>query len=166
MELNFFKHSDNLPAVTLKGKTYSYAELKTAVLKLSSFLMSKNIPNLKLAVIISNRYYMDLCFLASQSVGACLIPLSPRLPETRRQQILNDLTVDLILEDETVAEILKQPEAKILTVPTSTKPNHLFSMMMTSGSTGLSKIVGISYANWNSFFETILKIYPMMRSRS
>lgn len=163
MELNFFKHSDNLPAVTLKGKTYSYAELKIAVLKLSNFLLLKSIPNLKLAVVTSNRYYMDLCFLAAQYIGACLIPLSPRLPEIRRQHILKDLVVDLILDDAAVAEILLHAETKILIAPASAKPNHLFSMMMTSGSTGLSKTVGISYSNWNSFFETILKIYPMKK---
>ncbi len=102
--------------------------------------------------------------------GKTFLPLSPRNPATRNNEILRQTGAELVLSAGPVPRtILSAVHVKIIDVrgvksqkihiePAERDPDDLMYILFTSGSTGKPKGVQITYSNFNAFVRAFLDI--------
>jgi non-ribosomal peptide synthetase component F len=157
---HIFSKNKFLQAVTSQGKTLTYGELIEAVNQARVFISRNPQPSRRIALKFENRMWFDICFLAAIQQGHCVVPISKRWAEGRQEQILKEAQVSQILSDSWIPEILKcAPDA--FKAKNNSNLDSLFALMNTSGSTGISKMVGVTYGNFQALMSSLLPIYPM-----
>ncbi len=162
----FSKQAERTPealVVIYAEQQITYRELEQASRQLASSLRAYNIgPEAIVALLAERSANFLIAILALFRLGAAYLPLDPRAPSQRQQQLIAQSRAALLLVDhkhaaslatETVArQILppviaieallaqsqQQPEAHLL-VRISYSQNHLAYVIYTSGSTGVPK---------------------------
>ncbi|MEL6882628.1 MAG: amino acid adenylation domain-containing protein, partial [Cyanobacteria bacterium J06607_10] len=141
-------------ALTHKGKPFTYQELNEQANQLAHYLLAQRVvPEQLVAISVVRSPEMIVAFLAVLKASAAYVPIDPDYPEIRRQYILNDASVEIVLTQQSLASefegrvanvIYLDNEPALATQPTnnpnlSINPQQLAYVIYTSGSTGNPK---------------------------
>lgn len=159
--------ADDDPALVLKGKTLSFAELRKRVARLSAWL-ARMVPEkgARVASWAAKGELTCLMPLAAARAGLVHVPINPLLKHAQAAHILADSGAVMLIGTPARLKTLEEGEvpadcqlvaegdalekAQVLGAtlpPSSADPNDLTAILYTSGSTGRPKGVMLSHAN-------------------
>jgi len=151
---------------------FSYQDFAASISAIRSILKNeagRNGQNI-VAVIAWDDLYSYAAAFAIWLEGKTFLPLSPRNPATRNNEIVRQTGAELVFSAGPVPRsMLSATHVKIVDVkvlksskihiePVERNPNDLMYVLFTSGSTGKPKGVQITYANFNAFVKAFLDI--------
>ncbi len=155
-------------ALVYEGQHISYAEFSERMLRMAGFLTEQGIqPNQVVAVVMKNSAaFLEIAFAVSH-VGAVFLPINFRLAREEIQYILDNAETSLLFADAEFAQTVDQLKPTVMLgeeaqrdsrvisgsaakPPVSQrKPEDLFRLMYTSGTTDRPKGVMHTYQNFH-----------------
>lgn len=167
-------------AVVFKDAKYTYKEIDILTDKIAKFLNKKGISaGSAVPVLVSRCEYMTICAIGVLKSGAAYEPLDPSHPSERLQFMIKDAGAEFVIADENLlglipdfsGEILKLSEIAALDNDESVKlafpkPEDLFVLLYTSGSTGVPKGCMIMHKNITNFLHWVQEIYEITEDSS
>ncbi|WP_034328484.1 non-ribosomal peptide synthase/polyketide synthase [Alkaliphilus transvaalensis] len=165
--------SPNYRALTFEGRSMTYGELNARANQVARILVEKGVkPDTIVAIMADRSFEMVIAIFGILKAGAAYMPIDPDYPEERKQYMLEDSGVKLLLtqpwllkeikfdgEILLLTEGLYQGETSNLNYYNS---NHLAYVLYTSGSTGRPKGVMIQHNSSMNILETLQKQFPII----
>lgn len=158
------EHPD-LTALEFRGETWSYARLDARVADLEAGLRSREVgPGSRVAVHLERGPDLVATLLAVMRVGAAYVPVDPKLPDSRKQMILEVAQPALVVSAEggpAWSRSLDPDQVAATDVPRDVcraQPHELAYVIFTSGSTGKPKGVALEHAGVASFLEAMRRL--------
>lgn len=164
-------------AISFSGKYLTYYELNRRANYLASMLLEKGAGNETPVVLLLDRSLeMMISILAVLKTGSCYLPLSPDLPISRTNKILDlsgstivlyntdlnkEMSKDLFSLD---VNSINFPQADIPNLHIDIKPENLAYIIYTSGSTGEPKGVMIEHKSVINRLLWMQEKYPLTES--
>ncbi|MFE3450376.1 amino acid adenylation domain-containing protein [Nonomuraea sp. NPDC059194] len=147
------------PAVRQWDETLTFAALAGAARALAAELRARGVlPEHRVGVCLRRRPSMVTGVLGVLLSGAAYVPLDPDGPAARREEIIRDAGIDVVVADEETAGMFADP----VLVPTAghapgaeldcpARPGNVAYVLYTSGSTGRPKGVMVSHHSLLSY---------------
>jgi len=150
---------DAIAVIAADGE-HTYRELVDDAYRLAHVLQSMDAtPNTLIGVIAEKGYEQAVAALGVTRSGAAYLPIEPRWPAARREQLLQQGLVKVVVTTSRLREELTWPDGVALVTladdevqsapptapPTGPKPDDLAYVIFTSGSTGTPKGVMIDH---------------------
>ncbi len=153
----------NKTAVICDGQTYSYKQLNQRANGIAQLLRGYDVKGENVGICTERSIYMVEAILGIMKAGGTFIPIDPTLPEERKQYIMRDANMKLIVTDSN--EIISNGGSPItiLNIQNSQLPSDPFVnskmvrysdpayVIYTSGSTGNPKGVKVSHLSLVNF---------------
>jgi len=131
-------HHGSKIALICKDKQYTYSELIDSVEKLAAVLATAISPGERILFASEKEYHYVRMVLACDILGVTFMPTFPNLPNDALEKIIKASNPDHIILSEEDAENL-EPHYKGLAYVTN--PDHIYTVLFTSGTTGEPKAV-------------------------
>lgn len=146
-------------AYTINEKVYTYSELYKFVCNIYQFLIENNYSR-PVIVYGHKEVYMKATFLACSFAGITYVPIDESMPRERIELILNQVKPSLIIgnfESDIYKNVTKHQIEEIMFNSSykeidniCLKPEDIYYIIFTSGTTGIPKGVKVTYANLDS----------------
>ncbi|MBW8684663.1 non-ribosomal peptide synthetase [Chitinophaga rhizophila] len=149
-------------AVIFEDTILTYEELEAAANQLAAYLLQSGVtPEMLIPVCLDRSADLIVTLLGILKAGATFVPLDPRYPKQRIEQMLSDTDYKLAITSSEYRDLFDS-EVKVLTLealqpilglmpatalPVYTKADGLAYVMYTSGSTGRPKGVMVTHRN-------------------
>lgn len=163
-------------AVIYEDRVYSYEQVEEITDRLAAYVAGLGIGREQVvSVLIPRCEYMALASLGVLKAGAAYQPLDPTYPKERLEFMIQDADAQLLIVDEALLPLVEFYSGKILltkeiswlpkaeTVPEGPKPEDLFVLLYTSGSTGIPKGCMLEHGNILAFchwYRNYFKLGP------
>ena len=146
------------PAIVSGGVTLSYAELDRLSDNLAACIEKTVAPGGVVAIILNRNEFYAIAPLGALKAGCAYQPLDPSYPKDRLQYMVKDSKAALLIADEGLEELVEGFEgpviktADIASLPegkpkATAKPEDLFVLLYTSGTTGVPKGCMLNHRN-------------------
>lgn len=163
---DFLYNKDSKIAFSIyDGKTLNditYKQFATDILKAATYFEKKNINNQNVAIIAGNNYEWIVVFFAIAITGNIVVPMNPSLPKETLKEQCEKVKVSFVYADKKIRDELgdydrynyidysdfEDNEIVNLNEICSAKTEDAFVLIFTSGTTGESKVVEITYSNF------------------
>ena len=168
------KTPDNL-AVVFKDKQYTYKEMDEISDRIAAFVSSKGLGREDVvSVLIPRCEWMAVASMGILKAGCAYQPLDPTYPSERLNFMMKDANAKLLVADEELRPIVNEYEGEVLFtkdivgLPDSpapkveVKPEDLFIMLYTSGSTGVPKGCQLIHSNLVCFCHWYQRYYGLL----
>lgn len=162
-------------AVRFGEHTFSYKELNETANKLAHHISESFgiIKGSRVGVLMEHSENTIISLLAIIKTGALFVPIDPNYPSERKNFIVKDANIELLLTDSenllkidfTVKNIfavdinLPKTSAQIQNLATEISPSDLVYVIYTSGSTGIPKGVQITNQNFTNYLHWSNQFY-------
>ena len=153
-------------AVIFGDRRLSYRELDALSDKIAVYVRSLGIgPENVVSILIPRSEYMAVAALGAMKAGAAYQPLDPGYPTERLSFMIHDAGAKLLIADESLTGLVPDYEGPVLllkdipglpegTAPVSgLRPDNLFILLYTSGTTGVPKGVMLTHRNLVNFCD-------------
>jgi len=161
------KRTPDAPAVIFRDQVWSYRQLHEASLRLARRLSAAGVrPNQLVGVCLDRGWPQIVAVYAALYAGGAYLPLDPRWPAERRNQVVIQAEAEIVIAEERMRRAddwppsvrlwtLEEPGAEEGAPPLSSAgPEDLAYVIFTSGSTGMPKGVAIQHrAVVNTLFD-------------
>ena len=174
------RDSGEKDAMTVQGRTYSYADLGDRVTAIANAICAHEAPQTApvAAIFASRKADTYAAIHAALSRGYAYVPLNPNFPAERNRYILDRSGASFVIHaDDDMAEVdrilsarsdfddLPAPARIVADHATSAAPpspaihdNPYAYILFTSGSTGRPKGVPIRHANLGAYLDAVFKV--------
>jgi len=169
-------------AVQYKTTQLSYRELNGLANQLSHYLIQCGFSKqAKVIVFVEPSIHIMVSILAIFKIGGVYIPLDPSFPADRIKIIMEDVSPDIVLTQQKLANLIHSSKTKLIELDASIAkfsnqselnlnlridPQLTASIFYTSGTTGKPKGVMASYANINHYINVAYRKYGFNSSDS
>ena len=151
-------------AVVYLDKQFTYAQVDEISDRIAAYIVSKGLgAEDVVSVIIPRCEWMPIASLGALKAGCGYQPLDPTYPKERLNFMMQDASAKLLIADEELRPIVDEYQGEVLLtkdimgLPAATdlqvdiKPDQLFIMLYTSGSTGVPKGCQLIHRNLVAF---------------
>ena len=152
-------------AVVFKDKRFTYAELDEISDRIAGYIVAKGLGLEDIvAILIPRNEWMVIASLGVIKAGCAYQPLDPTYPKERLNFMMQDSGTRLLIADEELRPIVDEYQGEVLftkdiaglpstpnTPNTPISPSTLFTLVYTSGSTGVPKGGQTEHRNWVAF---------------
>ena len=166
-------------AVVYKDRRYTYAEVDELSNSIASFIADKGLgADDVVSVLIPRCEWMAIASLGVLKAGCAYQPLDPTYPKERLNFMMHDANAKLLIADEQLRPIVDEYDGEVLLtrdlkqLPTAVapsvdvKPEDLFILLYTSGSTGVPKGCQLTHANLVAFCHWYQRYYTLKPEHS
>ena len=151
------KFPDNT-AVIFDDKKFSYREVDALSNDIAAFLLSKKISVGDVASILIPRCeFMPIAALGALKAGCAYQPLDPTYPPERLNFMIKDAAAKILITTKDLRPLITDYDGEILFIdeipraekfsPPEIRPENIFILLYTSGSTGIPKGVRLTHKN-------------------
>ena len=169
------KNYPNNNCVVFKDKEYTYKEVDLASNRIANILLENKFKSGEVtSILIRKNEFVVIASIGVLKSGMAYQPLDPTYPKDRLNFMVKDSSAKCLILDREFDDIiddfkgLKIYTDELLGLKTSdvnpnvnVKPNDLFIMLYTSGSTGVPKGVMIEHRNVNALVQYSKKMFNM-----
>lgn len=161
-------------AVVYTDRSYTYSQLDEMTDRLAAYIAGFGIGREQVvSVLIPRCEYMAVASLGVSKAGAAYQPLDPSYPTERLQFMIQDSDAKLLIADEELLPLVPGYQGKVLltkdipglpeadSLPEPPKPEDLFILLYTSGSTGVPKGCMLEHRNIAAFCDWYRKFYQL-----
>lgn len=162
------KYADNI-AVIFKDISLTYKEVNEYANRIAAYINSKNIGvGDVVAILIEKGIYQVIASLGALKAGCTYMPLDPTYPVERLQFMIDDADAKLLIADGKLRDSVSNYKGDVLftddveSLPKGEckyvgKPDDLFILLYTSGSTGVPKGVKLTHRNLVCFIDWYIR---------
>ena len=167
------KKTPDAHAVCYEDFSCTYAQADALTDRIAAAIAAKGLKAEDVvSVLIGRNQWMALASLGILKAGCAYQPLDPSYPEERLNFMVSDASAKLLIADKELLPVLKEYKGPVLTtdelealpkgkVPEGPKPENLFILLYTSGSTGVPKGVMLEHRNLVNFCAWYQKYYKL-----
>ena len=160
------KTPDNI-AVVYRDKRYTYKDLDEISDRIAAYIHGKGLHEEDVvSVLIPRCEWMPIVSMGVLKAGCAYQPLDPTYPSERLNFMMQDASVKLLIADESLRDIVNEYKGDVLFIKDinqlstvnyqlsiPVKPESLFIMLYTSGTTGTPKGCQLEHRNLVAFCE-------------
>ena len=161
-------------AVVFKDKQFTYAEVDEMSDRIAGYISSRGL-GLEdvVSVLIPRCEWMVIASLGVLKAGCAYQPLDPSYPKERLNFMMQDASAKLLIADEELRPIVDDYKGEVILTKdldecvavtqqhTELKPNSLFILLYTSGSTGVPKGCQLTHGNLVAFCHWYQRYYDL-----
>ena len=169
------KANPDAMAVVFKDHRYTYAQVDEISDRIACYIASKGLGREDaVSVIINRSEWMAIASLGILKAGSAYQPLDPTYPKERLNFMVKDAGARLLIADEELRDLLDEYDGDVLLtkdiaqlpliidqLPEGPKPESLFILLYTSGSTGVPKGCQLTHANLVCYCHWYWKYYDI-----
>ena len=161
-------------AVVYKDRTFTYAEVDAISDRIAGFVAAKGLgAEDVISVLIPRCEWMPIASLGVLKAGCAYQPLDPTYPKERLNFMMQDASAKLLIADEELRSIVDEYKGDVLLtkdlptlpavteLPAEPKPESLFILLYTSGSTGVPKGCQLMHSNLVCFCHWYQRFYSL-----
>ena len=161
-------------AVVYKDRTFTYAEVDAISDRIAGFVAAKGLgAEDVVSVLIPRCEWMAIASLGVLKAGCAYQPLDPTYPKERLNFMMQDASAKLMIADEELRSIVDEYQGDVLLtkdllalpavaeLPAEPKPESLFILLYTSGSTGVPKGCQLMHSNIVCFCHWYQRFYSL-----
>ncbi|MER2236261.1 MAG: AMP-binding protein, partial [Candidatus Limivicinus sp.] len=161
-------------AVIFGDKRLCYRELDALSDRIAAHAAGLGIgPEDVVSILIPRSEYMVICALGALKAGAAYQPLDPSYPAERLSFMIADAKAKLLIADESLLGLVPEYKGPVLLLrdipslpensppPSRLKPDNLFILLYTSGTTGTPKGVMLTHHNLVNFCGWYRRYYDL-----
>ena len=162
-------------AVVYLDKRFTYAQVDEISDRIAAYIVGKGLgAEDVVSVIIPRCEWMPIASLGVLKAGCAYQPLDPSYPKERLNFMMQDASAKLLIADEELRPIVDEYEGDVLltkdimALPASAapqvdiKPDQLFILLYTSGSTGVPKGCQLIHSNLVAFCHWYHHMYNLV----
>ena len=176
------KATPNNIAVIYQDRQYTYAQVDEISDRIAAFVSEKLKVNGEkrgepvVSVLINRSEWMAIASLGVLKAGCAYQPLDPTYPKERLNFMMQDANAQLLIADEELRSIVDEYQGDVLLtkdipqlstansqqpIANSVKPEDLFILLYTSGSTGVPKGCQLTHGNLVAFCHWYQRYYAL-----
>ena len=174
----FAAAAENFPnntAVIFDAKKFSYRELDALSNDVAACILSKNIGSGDVvSILIPRSEFMPVTALGALKAGCAYQPLDPTYPPERLNFMIKDASAKILITTKELRPLITDfdgevlfvdeiPRAENVSLP-EVKPENIFILLYTSGSTGVPKGVRLTHKNLVCFIHWYKKFFSLSES--
>ena len=161
-------------AVVYLDRHYTYKQVDEISDRIAGYISSLGIGREDVvSILIPRCEYMVIASLGASKAGAAYQPLDPSYPSERLEFMLKDADAKLLIADKKLLDRVPNYKGRVLlldeipalpecdNIPESPKPQDLFILLYTSGSTGVPKGCMLEHRNIASFCNWYRNYYNL-----
>jgi len=161
-------------AVVYQDKRFTYAEVDEMSDRIAGYIAAKGL-GLEdvVSVLIPRSEWMPIASLGVMKAGCAYQPLDPSYPKERLNFMMQDASAKLLIADEELRPIVDEYQGDVLLtkelmglpavpqLPAEPKPDNMYIMLYTSGSTGVPKGCQLIHRNMVAFIHWYHRYYDL-----
>ena len=161
-------------AVVYQDKRFTYAEVDDISDRIAGYIAAKGL-GLEdvVSVLIPRSEWMPIASLGVMKAGCAYQPLDPSYPKERLNFMMQDASAKLLIADEELRPIVDEYQGDVLLtkelmglpavpqMPAEPKPDNMYIMLYTSGSTGVPKGCQLIHRNMVAFIHWYHRYYDL-----
>ncbi len=168
------KKTPDHTALVYTDRSYTYAQVDEMSDRLAAYVAGLGIGREEVvSVLIPRCEYMAIASIGVSKSGAAYQPLDPSYPKERLAFMMEDSAAKLLIAEEELLPLVPQWQGRVLLtkdipglpkadkLPEPPKPEDLFILLYTSGSTGVPKGCMLEHRNLAAFCDSYRRNYEL-----